>query len=218
MDFISEDIANYAEKYSSPESAVLYALNRRTHLTVSKPRMLSGHLQGNLLSTFAKLIQPSKVLEIGTYTSYSAIALATGLSENGTLDSIDNNEELYEMNSNTIKEAGLSHKIKLHIGDAKAVIALLQGQFKSSECWDMVFIDADKNNYALYYDLVIDYVRKGGLIIADNVLWSGKVLNDKVTDKDTQALKAFNEKILNDNRVYNTLLPVRDGLMLIYKL
>lgn len=218
MDFIPEDIANYAEKHSSPESAALYALNRRTHLTVSKPRMLSGHLQGNILSTFSKLIKPSRILEIGTYTSYSAIALAAGLSENGTLDSIDNNEELYEMNLNSIQSAGYSDKIKLHIGDAKTVIMDIQKQFNALESWDIVFIDADKTNYVLYYDLVIDFVKKGGLIIADNVLWSGKVLDSSAKDKDTEAIKAFNEKILNDNRVYNTLLPVRDGLMLIYKL
>ncbi|TAF32455.1 MAG: O-methyltransferase [Cytophagales bacterium] len=213
MDFLPLAIATYAEAYSTPESAVLHALNRRTHLQVTKPRMLSGHLQGNVLATFSLMMRPRRILEIGTYTAYSAICLAQGLTEDGILHSIDNNEELLAMNQASIEEAKLGHKIQLHIGQAANIIPTLV------ESWDMVFIDADKTNYSLYFDLIIDKLRPGGLLIADNVLWSGKVTEPlAASDKDTAAILAFNEKVQTDSRVFNTLLPVRDGLMLAYKL
>lgn len=212
MEFLDEKIENYALEHSLPESELLKRLNRETHAKVLMPRMLSGHMQGNLLSMFSKMIQPTYILEIGTYTGYSAICLAQGLKENGKLHTIDINEELEKMVRSYFKEAGLNSKIDYHIGHAIGIIPQL------TETFDLVFIDADKKNYAVYYDLVFEKVRPGGFIIADNVLWSGKVLepNEKM-DPDTKAIDAFNKKIHADNRVEHMLLPVRDGLMIVRK-
>ena len=211
MNFLSPELDNYVEAHSSPENSLLKKINRDTNAQVLMPRMLSGHLQGNVLTTFARMIRPKRILEIGTFTGYSAVCLAQGLAENGLLYTIDINEELENRVRNYFAEAGLAEKINYLIGNATELIP------KIEETWDLVFIDADKANYAKYYDLVFDKVRKGGFIIADNVLWSGKVLVEKA-DKDTENIKLFNQKIQQDERVFNTLFPIRDGLMVAEKL
>jgi caffeoyl-CoA O-methyltransferase len=213
MEFIDEELQRYAEDHTSPESELLHKVNRQTYLNVMKPRMLSGHLQGRLLSMFSHMIRPKQILEVGTYTGYSALCLAEGLQEDGTLHTIDINEELEDTVRGYIKEAGLSGSVKYYIGNALEIIPTIDATF------DLVFIDADKYNYATYYDLVIDRVRSGGYIIADNVLWSGKVLEKyrRKLDEDTAALLDYNKKVLDDPRVENILLPVRDGLMIARK-
>jgi predicted O-methyltransferase YrrM len=210
-DIINPILADYAEKHSSPESAVLHDLNRETYAKVLMPRMLSGHLQGRLLSMISYMISPKSILEIGTYTGYSAICLAEGLSENGQLHTIDINDELEPLVKSYIKKSGMENKITTHYGDAAVIIPELKGPF------DLVFIDADKVNYLLYYELVFEKVKKGGFIIADNVLWDGKVVSLQNADKDTLAIHMFNEKIKNDVRVENVLITVRDGLMVVRK-
>lgn len=212
MEFLDENIEKYALAHSQPESSVLMQLNRETHAKVMQPRMLSGHMQGNFLALISKMIQPDRILEIGTYTGYSAICLAQGLRSSGKLYTIDVNEELEGMVKKYIKEADLDQKIEVLIGDAMKIIPSLNDQF------DIVFIDADKKNYANYYDLVFDKVRSGGYIIADNVLWSGKVLDlQKNKDSDTLLIDAFNKKVHGDERVEHMLLPLRDGLMIVRK-
>ncbi len=212
MEFIDEKIERYALDHSQAESEVLKKLNRETHAKVLMPRMLSGHMQGNLLSMFSKMIQPKHILEIGTYTGYSAICLAQGLQKEGVLHTIDINEELEKMVRSFFDESELSDKINYHIGNALQIIP------KLNESFDLVFIDADKKNYTAYYDLVFDKVNSGGYIIADNVLWSGKILDEKEKmDADTKAIDAFNNKVHNDKRVEHMLLPVRDGLMIARK-
>lgn len=209
-DIIHPAIADYAAAQTSPEPPSLRRINRDTYANVLMPRMLSGHVQGRVLSMISHMIRPSLVLEIGTYTGYSAICLAEGLHEGGKIISIDNNEELASRTRRNIADAGVADRIELHKGNALDIIPTLNHSF------DLVFIDADKINYSNYYDLVFDRVRSGGFILADNVLWSGKVVDPK-PDKDTQALLLFNEKVTNDERVENVLLTVRDGIMLIRK-
>ena len=209
MEIINEDLQHYAEQHTSQESDLLKKINRDTHANVLMPRMLSGHLQGRVLAMISKMIQPKRVLEIGTYTGYSAICIAEGLAENGKVITIDINEELEERVRAYFKP--WENKIDYKIGNARDIIPTLQENF------DLVFIDADKSNYSNYFDLVIDKVKAGGFILADNVLWSGKVL-DKKPDADTRAILAFNKKILEDSRVENVLLPIRDGIMMIRKL
>lgn len=212
MDFLDPKIDEYAEEHTSPETDVIRELNRHTHVNVLKPRMLSGHLQGRLLSMISKMIKPQRILEIGTYTGYSALCLAEGLQENGKLITIDVNYELEDLVNTYIEKAGFSDKIEMKIGNALDIIPTLDNSF------DIVFIDADKYNYANYYDLLIDKLPKGAVLIADNVLWSGKVLDPvKNKDKDTLALIEFNKKIQEDDRVENVLMPIRDGLMIIRK-
>lgn len=214
MEFLDEKLEDYANAHTSPESEVLNDLNRQTHIKILQPRMLSGHLQGRILSMLSKMIQPNRILEIGTYTGYSAICLAEGLKENanGKLITIDINYELEDMVKSYIEKAGFSEQIELKIGNAIEIIPSLDKNF------ELVFIDADKSNYSNYYDLLIDDLPKGAIIIADNVLWSGKVIEPtKKNDTDTEALKKFNQKIQDDERVENILLPVRDGLMIIRK-
>jgi predicted O-methyltransferase YrrM len=211
MEFIAPALLAYAEAHSTPETAHLADINRQTHLKINQPRMLSGHLQGNVLQTFSHIMRPRRILEIGTYTGYSAICMAQGLSDDGILHTIDNNEELEPFVLEAFRKAGLEHKIKFHLGNALDIIPTL------TETFDMIFIDADKENYSAYYDLVWDKLRSGGLIIADNVLWSGKVLNPKKNDKSTQALMEFNQKVHQDTKAFNTLMPIRDGLMLAIK-
>jgi len=210
MEFIDEQIENYSLQHSQEELPILKKINRDTHAKVLMPRMLSGHMQGNFLIMISKMIQPENILEIGTYTGYSAICLAQGLKEKGKLYTIDINEELEKMVRSYFKEAELENKIEYKIGNAVHLLPQLNTLF------DIVFIDADKKNYATYYDLVFDKVKKGGYIIADNVLWSGKVIDEK-KDADTLAIDAFNKKIHADHRVEHTLLPLRDGLMIIRK-
>jgi predicted O-methyltransferase YrrM len=213
MEFIDEKIEDYALAHSQPESDVLRKLNRETHLKVLSPRMLSGHLQGNFLSMISKMIQPRQILEIGTYTGYSAICLAQGLQAGGKLHTIDNNEQLEKMTRSFFEQAGLKDTVHFYIADALKLIPTLNEQF------DIVFIDADKKNYSNYYDLVFDKVRPGGYIIADNVLWSGKVLDtQKNNDQDTVLIHEFNKKVHSDPRVEHQLIPIRDGLMIARKL
>jgi predicted O-methyltransferase YrrM len=209
MDILNEDLQHYAEQHTSPESDLLKKINRDTHANVLMPRMLSGHLQGRVLAMISKMIEPQRVLEIGTYTGYSAICMAEGLAKNGKIITIDINEELEERVRGYFEP--WQDKIDYKIGNALEIIPTLR------ETFDLVFIDADKGNYSNYFDLIIDKVRTGGVILADNVLWSGKVL-DKKPDADTRAIVAFNKKILEDSRVENVLLPIRDGIMMIRKL
>ncbi|MDZ4844862.1 MAG: O-methyltransferase [Chitinophagales bacterium] len=211
MNFVSEEINAYCEAFSKPQAEVLRELERETHLKMLYPQMLSGHLQGKFLGMISAMLKPKAILEIGTFTGYSAICLASGLSDDGVMHTIEAEEELENTILRYFKKAGLEKKITLHIGKAAEVIPTLNMQF------DLVFIDADKESYPTYYDLVFDKVRKGGLIIADNALWSGKVLNEK-QDAETQGIHTFNQKALNDNRVENVLLPLRDGVMIVRKL
>lgn len=211
MDFLDDKLDNYVCEHTESENEILYALNRETHMNVLIPRMLSGHLQGRVLSMLSHMIQPKNILEIGTYTSYSALCLAEGLAENGKITTIDKNDELEEIIHKYIEKSGNQNKIHFVSGDATTIIPNLDSQ------WDLVFIDADKTNYSNYFDLVIDKVPSGGYIIADNVLWSGKVIDKKATDPDTIAIKEFNQKVHLDNRVQNVLLPIRDGLMVLRK-
>ena len=211
MDFISEQLLNYSQNFSDEENEVLKDLNRQTYLKINQPRMLSGHLQGRLLSFLSKIKQPNYILEIGTYTGYSALCLAEGLTSEGKLVTIDPNEETNLFAKEFIGKTEFKHKIEVIQGNAQTIIPTLNHK------WDMVFIDADKINYSTYYNLIINDVNKGGLIIADNVLWSGKVLQSE-KDKDTAAIHQFNEMIKLDKRVEKVLLPVRDGLLLIRKI
>ena len=213
MEFISEDLSRYAESHTTPEDAVMAELNRETHAQVLMPRMLSGHLQGQLLRMFSLMIRPRRILEIGTYTGYSAICLAAGLQPGGTLDTIDVNDELAPMAARYFRRAGVDDRIRLHTGKAMDIVPGIEGPF------DIVFIDADKINYSTYYDLVFPNLQPGGYLIADNVLWSGKVTGDPAgMDADTRALHRFNEKVRQDERVFHVLLPVRDGLMVVRKM
>ena len=212
MEFVPPDIAAYADAHTSPESDVLHRLNRQTHLRVLRPRMLSGHGQGRLLSMISWMLRPRRVLEIGTYTGYSALCLAEGVADDGLVITIDNNEELVPFMRQFWRESPCADRIDFRLGQAADIIPTLTDTF------DLVFIDADKINNALYFDLIIDKVRTGGFILADNVLWSGKVVDPvKSADKDTLAVLAFNEKIQNDPRVDNVLLPIRDGILVMRK-
>jgi caffeoyl-CoA O-methyltransferase len=212
MEFISQDLSAYCEEHTTSETSILGQLNRDTHLKVVSPRMLSGHLQGRFLSFLSKLHRPKLVVEIGTYTGYSAICLAEGLTDSGKLISIDVNEETSSFAKSFIAKTEYANKIDLVLADAKDYIP------KINEPIDIVFIDADKKNYLNYYQLVIDKLTSGGLIIADNVLWSGKItMPEKDMDRETLALHQFNQYVQKDGRVENILLPIRDGLMAIRK-
>ncbi len=212
MEFISDELDRYVCDHTENEPGYLKELNRKTHLEVLQPRMLSGHFQGRVLSMLSHMIRPKRILEIGTYTGYSALCLAEGLTDDGLLITIDVNEELEEMVTSFITKSGLEHKIRNLVGDATQIIPELD------EAFDIVFIDADKKNYINYYNLVFNKVRQGGYIIADNVLWSGKVLEDhEKLDKSTQVIMDYNKLIHEDERVQEVLLPVRDGLMIARK-
>ena len=206
MDFVHQDIQHYAEAHTTPESDLLRKINRDTHATVLMPRMLSGHLQGSVLAMISSMIRPKNILEIGTYTGYSAICLAKGLQPGGKLVTIDINEELETKVRSYFSAAGLTAVIDYRIGNALEIIPTLTDQY------DLVFIDADKENYSRYFDIVLNRVNLNGFIVADNVLWSGKVLDEK-PDKDTRAILAFNQKVHQDARVENVLLPIRDGIL-----
>lgn len=210
---ISAAINKYAEAFTTPESKPLAALNRETHVKVEHSNMLSGHVQGAVLSMLSHMIKPKRVLEIGTYTGYSAICLAQGLPEDGHLHTIDVNEELQDMSFRYFCEAGLDKKITQHIGKAAEIIPILNEQF------DLVFIDADKKGYSNYYDLVFDKVPVGGYILADNVLFEGEVtLPVEEQSGNAKAVDAFNKKVKADKRVEHVLMPVRDGIMMIRKI
>ena len=207
MHFLSEDLENYATTHTTDEPALLQELIRRTHLNVLQPRMLSGHLQGRFLSLLSKMLRPTTILEIGTYTGYATLCLAEGLSPEGKLHTIDIKEELTDLQREFFDRSGYGHQIVQHLGKAADIIPTLNTSF------DLVFIDADKQNYALYFDLVISRMNKGGIILSDNVLWSGKVVEEvKPNDKHTHALMAYNQKLKNDPRVETVLLPIRDGI------
>lgn len=214
FELIPEDLQAYCDNHTSQENEVLKNLNRHTNANILQPRMISGHFQGRFLSMISNMIKPKYILEIGTYTSYSALCLAEGLQENGKLFTIDVNPENEDLVNEYIEKAGMKTKIRHIIGDAYQIIRTLNHPF------DLVFIDADKPNYERYYDLVMDIIPSGAFILLDNVLWSGKVLNEKALekDKDTKILHHLNQKITADNRVENILLPLRDGLMLVRKL
>ena len=210
MNLVSPEIEKYIEAHTTGESDVLQQLNRKTQTDVLMPQMLSGKVQGQFLKFISQMLQPERVLEIGTFTGYAAICLAEGLTENGKLFTIDINEELEAIVKTHVEKAGLQNKIIQIIGNAAQEIEQL------NETFDLVFIDADKQNYGLYFDLVIDKVRTGGIILADNVLWSGKIIQEQ-KDKDTQKLAEFNDKVQQDNRVENVIVSIRDGIMMIRK-
>jgi caffeoyl-CoA O-methyltransferase len=205
------DLLQYCEAHTGPVAEVLQRLERETHLRTLAPQMLSGHLQGQFLRLVSTMIKPVRVLEIGTFTGYSAICLAGGLADGGTIHTIEANKELEYLIRKYITEAQLDSKIMLHIGDALEIMPTLPGPF------DLVWIDAAKQDYAAYYDLVFEKVSPGGFILADNVLWSGKVIQDS-RDGDAEALRNFNKKVQADLRVENVLLPIRDGILLVRKL
>ncbi|MFC7357669.1 O-methyltransferase [Jejudonia soesokkakensis] len=207
MNFLPEKIDEYVQDHSQPEPELLQKLSRETWQKVLAPRMLSGHLQGRVLSMLSKLINPKYILEIGTYTGYSALCLAEGMHDNGIIHTIDHNEELHDFQRKYFDASGLGKQIIQHTGEASEIIPTL------SETFDLVFIDADKQNYPLYLDLILPKLKKGSVLLSDNVLWSGKVV-EKVTqdDADTKALLLYN-KLLNEHPALETvILPIRDGL------
>jgi len=211
MDFVSEEIEKYCLDHSDVEGDLLQHINRETHAKVMMPRMLSGHLHGLFLQYVSNMIKPLNVLEIGTYTGYSAICLCAGIQQNGKLITIDKNEELQERVQTFFNKSDFKNNIDYRIGNALELIPPIDLMF------DLVFIDADKINNSSYFDLVFDKVNVGGFILADNVLWSGKILDTK-KDKDTVAIDSFNKKIVNDKRLEKMILPLRDGLTLIRKI
>lgn len=209
MHFLSEELENYAAQHTEDEPLLLQELNKRTHLNVLQPRMISGHFQGRFLSLLSKMVQPRTILEIGTYTGYATLCLAEGLHPEGVLHTIDIKEELTDLQREFFDRSGYGNQIVQHLGKAADIIPSLNTTF------DLVFIDADKQNYAHYFDLVIEKMNHGGIILSDNVLWSGKVVEEvKHNDKHTQALMAYNQKIKDDPRVETVLLPIRDGITL----
>ncbi len=203
---IDPALEEYAEHHSDPEPSYLKELAEETRAKIDLPQMLSGHLQGRFLSMISKMLSPKVVIDIGTFTGYSAMCMAEGLSEGGIVHTIDINQELAPMVDRYLRKAGLHEKVHQHLAPATEVIPHIEGPY------DLVFIDADKGNYSNYFDLVIDRLRKGGLIIADNVLWSGKVLDPE--DEETRALAGYAEKVNADRRVESLLLPLRDGLLI----
>ncbi|WP_144603813.1 O-methyltransferase [Algoriphagus algorifonticola] len=214
MEFIDPELLAYCESHTSEEDTLLKKIVRETQAKVLMPRMISGHLQGKILELFVKMLRPKTILEIGTYTGYSGICMAKGLAEGGKLITLDINDELETMVRGFFEESGLATQIDYRLGNALDIIPSLEGPF------DLVFIDADKFNYSSYYDLVIDKMPSGGIILADNVLWSGKVLPEgrKKLDKDTEAILDFNRKVHQDSRVENSILPIRDGILMARKL
>lgn len=214
MEFIDEGLLAYCEDHTSQEDQLLKYITRETHAKVLMPRMLSGHLQGKVLELLVKMSRPKVILEIGTYTGYSGVCMARGLGEGGKLITLDINDELESLVRGFFKHSGLEDKIDYRLGNALDIIPAMDEKF------DFVFIDADKANYINYYNLVIDKVNPGGIILADNVLWSGKVLVEPTQkiDKDTKALLDYNRMVQEDPRVENVLIPIRDGLMMARKL
>lgn len=207
MHFLSQALENYIAESSQAEPDLLTELTRETHLKVVRPRMITGHYQGRVLSLITKILSPSYILEIGTYTGYSAICLAEGLTKNGQLHTIDTNEELFEMQRSYFDKSGFGSQIHQHLGDALDIIPQLDMSF------DLVFIDAEKTQYELYFESAINKCRSGSVVLSDNVLWSGKVVEPLAKgDKATEALLRYNQKMATDARLETVLLPVRDGL------
>ena len=213
MNFLDPELDKYVVDHTEIEPKELARLNRKTWIEILNPRMIAGHFQGRVISMLSHMIKPTKVLEIGTFTGYSAICWGEGLTKNGEIHTIDINEELQDLASEFVNKSGLEKNVHFHIGNALDIIPTLKNE------WDIVFLDADKSNYTNYYNLVFDNVKKGGYIIADNVLWNGKVIDKKsFSEIDTKAILEFNDKIQKDTRVQNVLFPIRDGLMVIRKL
>lgn len=208
---LSQKLDDYIERHTSQVDDVLHDLDRETHLNFTLPQMLSGHVQGKFLEMISHMMKPSRILEIGTFTGYAAICMARGMAKGGLLTTIDINRELETTVRKYVERAGLKESIDLRIGDAGEIIEGLEDQF------DLVFIDADKTNYSKYYDLVFPKVRIGGYIMADNVLWSGKVIDDR-NDKDTLALVNYAGKVHKDERVENVMVSIRDGILMARKL
>ena len=206
MDFISDKLADYLNKNSEKEPEILSQLSIETHQKILQPRMLSGHIQGRFLSFISKIKSPDKILEIGTYTGYSTICLAEGLSKNGKIDTIDKNEELIKIQNKYFEKSGYRNKIIQHTGDALDILKNL------NEKYDIIFIDADKENYINYFNQVSNKLSKNGIIISDNVLWSGKVLDSNQMDEETSTLVQFNKIINDDKRFKSIILPIRDGI------
>ena len=213
-------LAEYIEQHSSPESPALKQITRSTHLEVINPRMLSGHIQGRVLSMLSQMIQPKRILELGTFTGYSALCLAEGLTEDGKLITIEHNDEMEDAIRRNLSLSPLGEKIELVIGDAKEELRRLgeRREAKGTGLFDLIFIDADKKEYCDYLDLVLPLMRDGGWILADNTLWDGHII-DPAYDKDKQtlALRAFNDKVMQDKQLEKVILPLRDGLTIIKK-
>lgn len=213
MDIFSKEIMAYAEKHTSDEPKLLQELRRETWQKILSPRMLSGHFQGRFLAMISKMIQPKSILEIGTYTGYATLCLAEGLGANGRIYTIDNNEELEGIQKKYFKKSGFEQQITQITGDALTIIPTLNTYF------DLVFIDAEKQDYIKYYDLLIDQVNKGGIVLSDNVLWSGKVADESIkNDRDTESLRHYNQYLKQDNSIETILLPFRDGISITRKL
>jgi len=209
MHFLPEKIDDYIVAHSQKEPELLAKLNRETNLKVMQPRMLSGHYQGRVLSLLSKMKMPKSILEIGTYTGYSALCLAEGLAKGGFLHTIDVNEELFDFQKKYFEESNYKDQIKQYLGDATKIIPEINAKF------DLVFMDADKPNYPTYFKLIIEKMNPGGIILSDNVLWSGKVVeNVKKDDESTQALLTYNKLLAEDERIETVILPIRDGLTL----
>ncbi|SFN91399.1 Predicted O-methyltransferase YrrM [Bizionia echini] len=208
MQFLSEELDTYVTNHSEDEPELLQQLTRETYQKILQPRMLSGHYQGRVLSMISKLVNPKNILEIGTYTGYSALCLAEGLQKKGELHTIDSNEELVDFQRKYFDKSEFGNQIHQHLGNALDIIP------KFNNSYDLVFIDADKENYSAYFKLIIDRLNPGGIILSDNVLWSGKILNTsfKKDDTATPALIAYNKLLKDDPRVETVLLPIRDGL------
>jgi caffeoyl-CoA O-methyltransferase len=211
MEILPHDLQSYLDEHCNAEPEALQNINRETYLKVLKPHMLSGHYQGRVLSMLSKMMQPKRILEIGTFTGYATICLAEGLTDDGIIHTIEVNRELEEMLNSHFKSTNVEKKIRLHFGAATDVIAGLE-----EKNFDMVFIDADKKNNYTYFELVFDKVRSGGLIIIDNVLWKGKVYGEE-NDADTQTIRKLNDQVSVDSRVEKLILPIRDGLLIIRK-
>ena len=207
MHFLSDELDSYVTQHSENEPELLALLNKETHQKILAPRMLSGHFQGRVLSMLSKIIHPTTILEVGTYTGYATLCLAEGLAENGTIDTLDNEEELFDFQRKYFDKTIWANQITQHLGDALNVIPTLTKKY------DLVFIDADKENYINYFHLIVPMMNKGGIILSDNVLWSGKVLEEvKQGDITTQILLEYNQLLKEDPRVETVLLPIRDGL------
>ncbi|MFY8066099.1 MAG: O-methyltransferase [Flavobacterium sp.] len=207
MHFLSEELDTYVTLHSQDEPELLVQLNKETHQKILQPRMLSGHFQGRVLSMLSKIIHPTNILEVGTYTGYATLCLAEGLAENGTIDTLDNEEELFDFQRKYFDKTIWAKQISQHLGDALDIIPTLTKKY------DLVFIDADKENYINYFHLIVPMMNKGGIILSDNVLWSGKVLEEiKQGDITTKILLEYNKLLKEDPRVETVLLPIRDGL------
>lgn len=210
---MSDELLKYILAHSTPESELLARLDREAHVRLLHGRMVSGHLQGRLLSTFSHMLRPQRILELGTYVGYSALCLAEGLAPGGKVITIDVDEEIEDMARRYFAESGMEDRIEFLVGDALTLIPTLQ------ESWDLVFIDADKRDYLAYYEAVIGQVRPGGYLLADNTLWDGKVLQTQVpaSDRQTHGVLAFNDYVVRDERVEAFILPIRDGMTIIRK-